>query len=100
MGKSFFENISSTGQQWLNSLSLDQCLALRNWLNGRIRFLKEIPFVKKKVEEIQLSARAYNALKANKLNTVEDILKYGTENIWRLPNVGEKTVNEIIASIS
>lgn len=95
MDDNFFINLDDRSQQWLNSLMLDDCKELQIWLRNRIRCLKRMPFIKRKIEELNLSTRAYNALKIEGLNTVEDIVKYGRENIWKIRHIGSKTVEEI-----
>lgn len=81
-------------------LNLNECLELRTWLNGRIRYLKQIPHVKKTIQDLNLSTRAYNALINHNLNTIEDILQFGTDKISILRNVGQKTAIEIINAIA
>ena len=96
----FFENISSNSQDWLNSLTSEECSELQQWLKNRIEYLNSIPFIKKKIEELNLSTRAYNALKLQDLNTVEDIVHSGFDNIGRIRNIGSKTVGEIQKAIT
>ncbi|HEV8283585.1 MAG TPA: DNA-directed RNA polymerase subunit alpha C-terminal domain-containing protein [Chitinophagaceae bacterium] len=95
MEKSFFENISCSSQEWLNSLTHEECNELQYWLKKRIKYLNDIPFIKKKIEDMELSPRAYNALKLQKLHTVEDIVHFGLDNIWKIRNIGTKTAVEI-----
>lgn len=49
----------------------------------------------KKVEELELSIRAINALKVNNITTVGDLVKWSRKDLLRLPNVGKLTVNEL-----
>jgi DNA-directed RNA polymerase alpha subunit len=100
MEKSFFEPLSASTQDWLNSLTLEDCNELQHWLKKRIKYLKGIPFIKKKIEDMDLSPRAYNALKLQKLDTVEDIVHFGIENIWKIRNIGKKTSAEIQQAIN
>jgi len=65
-----------------------------------MKYLNGIPFIKKKIEELDLSPRAYNALKLQKLHTVEDIVHFGIENIWKIRNIGKKTSAEIQQAIN
>ena len=51
------------------------------------------------IENLNLSARAYNALKAQKLDTIEDVLDFGLENIAMLRNAGPRTVKEVSDAI-
>jgi DNA-directed RNA polymerase alpha subunit len=95
MEKSFSEPLSISTQDWLNSLTLEECKELQGWLRKRVKYLNGIPFIKKKIEELNLSTRAYNALKLNNLHTVEDIVHLGLDNVWKIWNIGSKTVREI-----
>src|SRR4030095_9382642 len=95
MEKSFSEPLSISTQDWLNSLTPEECKELQAWLKKRVKYLNGIPFIKKKIEELNLSTRAYNALKLNNLHTVEDIIHLGLDNIRKIRNIGSKTVIEI-----
>ena len=100
MTKNYFENIPASSGNWLSSLSLEECNDLKQWLKKRIKYLKTIPFIKKKIEELDLSTRAYNALKLHDLLTVEDIVRLGFDNIGRIRNIGSKTVDEIKEAVA
>lgn len=95
MNHSFFKQIDSSFQQSLTNLNLEECQQLRSWLNGRINYLKNIPHIKKKIKDLNLSPRAYNALFRNGFITVEDVVLHGVENMALLKNVGTKTLTEI-----
>jgi DNA-directed RNA polymerase alpha subunit len=95
MNNSFFQKIDSSFQQSLTNLNLDECMELQMWLRGRVKYLKNIPHAKKKIQDLDLSIRAYNALLNNNLNTVEDVLRYGVDKVGLLKNIGQKTENEI-----
>ena len=100
MVNDFFDSIDTRSQGWLNSLKADECCELQHWLKKRIKYLNSIPFIKKNIEELNLSSRAYNALKLQKLHTVEDIVHYGLDNIWTIRNIGSKTVIEIKEAVA
>jgi len=100
MEKDFFENMSPNSQDWLNSLTHEECNELQLWLQGRIKYLNNIPLIKKKIDDLNLSARAYNALKSNNLFIVQDIVHFGIENIWKIRNIGTKTAAEIQQAIN
>ena len=100
MGNTFFENIPTSSKDWLNSLGDEECNELQHWLKRRIKYLNSIPFIKKKIEELDLSPRAYNALKSNNFFTVQDVVHFGVENIWKIRNIGSKTVEEIRNAIN
>jgi DNA-directed RNA polymerase alpha subunit len=99
MKDDFFDSSDPRSQDWLNSLSVENCNKLKHWLNKRIKYLRTIPNIKKKIEYINLSPRAYNALNLNNLHTVEDILRFGLNNLWKIRNIGAKTVIEIRLAI-
>ena len=48
-----------------------------------------------KIEELNLSVRAYNVLKRAGINTVEQICEYSAWELSRLRNMGAKTLEEI-----
>jgi hypothetical protein len=52
-----------------------------------------------RIEELDLTVRAYNVLKKNKLLTVKDIIEFGTNNIIGLKNAGRRTVKEVLDTI-
>jgi DNA-directed RNA polymerase alpha subunit len=78
-------------------LSLNECIAMRDYLTRRIRILKNIP--KDDIENLDLSVRAYNVLKAEQLHTIPDLVDFGVENIGRLKNAGSRTVKEIVQAL-
>jgi len=47
------------------------------------------------IEDITLSVRAYNALKAAKINTFLELKAYNTNELLRFRNVGRRTIREI-----
>ena len=49
----------------------------------------------KKVDELELSIRAMNALKTNDINTVKDIVIRQESELLRLPNFGRKSLNDV-----
>ena len=100
MANDFFERIDKSSQDWLNTLRLTECRELERWLKERIKYLDGQPFIKTKIEDLELSIRAYNALKLNKLYTVEDIIHFGIANIPLIRNIGSKTVIEIKKAIA
>ena len=53
-------------------------------------FVKDI-----KIENLNLSVRATNALKNHKISMLSQILTLGIESLSRISNIGVKTVNEI-----
>jgi len=53
----------------------------------------------KKVDELELSIRAMNALKLDNINTVYDIIKNGQTTLLRLPNFGIKSLNDVRSAL-
>ena len=51
------------------------------------------------VEELDLSVRAYNILRSEKLKTLKDIVEFELNNIIYIPNAGVGTVREIYKAI-
>lgn len=52
-----------------------------------------------KIEELNLSLRAYNCLKRNCINRVEQIVDKSREDLMDMPGVGFCTASEIIARL-
>lgn len=99
MQHEYFNKLDAKFQNSLINLRLSECIELRAWLDDRINYLENIPQLKKEVRDLNLSTRAYNALLQNNLQTVEDILRYGWQNIAVIKNIGAKTVAEIKEAI-
>lgn len=95
MQEEFFYSLDKKFQESLINLRLNECIELRKWLEERINYLENIPHLKKEVRDLNLSTRAYNALLQNNLHTVEEILRFGWQNIALIKNIGAKTVTEI-----
>lgn len=95
MQHGYFNKLDPKFKDSLISLRLNECIELRAWLNERINYLQNIPHIKKDVKDLNLSTRADNALLQNNLHTVEDILRFGWQNIAVIKNIGAKTVAEI-----
>ena len=56
----------------------------------------DVGFIKEhKIEDLQLSTRAYNALKRAKIDTIEELRAWDEEKLLNLPNVGSGIVSEI-----
>lgn len=51
------------------------------------------------IEELQLSARAYNCLKKAEINTVSELLKYSPEKLLELKNFGQKSADEVFSRL-
>lgn len=49
-----------------------------------------------RIEELQLSVRAYNVLKRNGINTVKDLMVLSEDVLRTFRNLGNKSINEII----
>ncbi len=60
----------------------------------------ENKLLKKTIEELDLSVRAYNCLKKANINTVGDLIKYKQQDLLKVRNLGRKTLKEIIEKLS
>jgi DNA-directed RNA polymerase alpha subunit len=47
------------------------------------------------IEELDLTARTNNVLKGNSIYTVEQLVTYSEEDLWKLELLGRKALNEI-----
>ena len=48
------------------------------------------------IEEMDLSVRSYNCLKRAGLNTIQDLLKKSKSDMFKVRNLGAKSVEEVI----
>ena len=85
-------NISSVGE-YINYLCYHNPKHLKCFLNDVSRATKQI-------EGIELSARAYNALRRKGINKLKDLIKLSYDDILEIPNVGPKIANEIFDKIA
>ena len=51
--------------------------------------------LKTSLEDLDLSVRAYNCLKAAKINTLADLVQYETHELLKFRNFGKKSLVEI-----
>lgn len=51
------------------------------------------------IEELDLSVRAYNALKNEGLNNIQDLMEKTKDQITKIKNLGKKSITEIINTI-
>jgi len=56
--------------------------------------LNEIP-----IEELVLSARAYNGLKRAQIHYVGDLIKYSLNDLKEIKNFGQKSIEEVVSSL-
>lgn len=52
------------------------------------------------IENLDLSVRAFNALKRSGVNTLDDLLHISVADLWQMRNVGAKSTKEIMEAIS
>ena len=53
-----------------------------------------------KIEELCLSARAYNCLRRARIDTVEQLQQLSDDDLFRIRNMGTRTVEEIREKVS
>ena len=51
--------------------------------------------LKTRIDELELSVRSSNCLKAAKIETLEDLVKRGEPEMLRFRNFGRKSLNEL-----
>jgi DNA-directed RNA polymerase subunit alpha len=51
------------------------------------------------IEELQLSARAYNCLKRSQINSIEDLLNYTKDDLLEIRNFGRKSADEVCNAV-
>jgi len=80
----------------------EECERLRlsvGTLEGNAPFLQR-SIVNTPVEELDLSARAYNGLKYRQIRTVGDLIQFSRDDMLAIKNVGRKTLAEIEAALA
>jgi DNA-directed RNA polymerase subunit alpha len=48
------------------------------------------------ISDLDISCRAYNCLKRAGINTTEDLCNMTTDDMWRVRNLGRKSLEEIL----
>lgn len=51
------------------------------------------------IEELELSVRSFNCLKRAGINTLEDLIEFGKDNIMKVRNLGRKSLDEVIEKL-
>ncbi|MFA4837864.1 MAG: DNA-directed RNA polymerase subunit alpha [Candidatus Neomarinimicrobiota bacterium] len=73
-----------------------------------VDFPKDIPnedivkvrnLLKKSVDEMELSVRSYNCLKANNIRTIADLVSKEESEMLKFKNFGRKSLNELMAKL-
>lgn len=79
---------------WFKTIEkLDKTTAKKD-TNIKQRDLKTIP-----IEELNLSARAYNGLKRAQINLIGELLNYSLNDLREIKNFGQKSVQEVIEAL-
>jgi DNA-directed RNA polymerase alpha subunit len=80
----------------LSYLTIEECKEVIDLLQKRIEIMEKIEERHTKpVEELALSPRIINILKANNLFTLEDMMDFGIDRIKLLRGIGDHTLHEI-----
>lgn len=75
------------------SKAYDEALAAAR--SGREATLKEQDLSKITIRELNLSVRAFNCLNRAEVNTLKELASYTESDLYKLRNVGRRTVSEI-----
>lgn len=62
-------------------------------------FMPAAPIKGTRVEELELSMRAYNCLQAEGIKTIEELCTKTHAELRKVPNLGNVTINQIIAEL-
>jgi DNA-directed RNA polymerase subunit alpha len=85
---------SKTIINWFKNIeNLDKTISKKE-TNITQRDLKTIP-----LEELNLSARAYNGLKRAQINLIGELLNYSLKDLREIKNFGQKSVQEVIEAL-
>ncbi len=69
-----------------------------NVVDEKILHMRKL--LKTPLEDLELSVRAYNCLKAAKINTLQELVQYDTNQLLKFRNFGKKSLTEIEALIN
>ena len=94
--KESITKIHNIGSKTYNELLFVQANVPKEMFN-KLK-LEKIP--KKLIESLPLNTRAYNALKGANVNTVQELINLTPEEIYKLKNIGKKTLDEILSIIN
>jgi DNA-directed RNA polymerase subunit alpha len=86
---------SKTIINWFKTIeNLDKTPLKKDKNINKQRDLKTIP-----IEELNLSARAYNGLKRAQINLIGELLNYSLNDLREIKNFGQKSVQEVIEAL-
>lgn len=60
---------------------------------------KQVKLMELPIEEMDLSVRSYNCLKGAGINTIQDLLKKSKSDMFKVRNLGAKSVEEVIQKL-
>ena len=83
---------SKTIINWFQTIENLEINKLKNDNPQNQRDIKTIP-----IEELNLSARAYNGLKRAQINLIGELLNYSLKDLREIKNFGQKSVQEVLA---
>lgn len=85
---------STTIINWFKTIeNLDTTTSIKK-ADVKQRDIKTIP-----IEELNLSARAYNGLKRAQINLIGELLNYSLNGLREIKNFGQKSVQEVIEAL-
>lgn len=85
---------STTIINWFKTIeNLDTTTSIKE-ADVKQRDIKTIP-----IEELNLSARAYNGLKRAQINLIGELLNYSLNGLREIKNFGQKSVQEVIEAL-
>lgn len=85
---------SKTIINWFKAIENLDKPSLKKETNTKQRDLRTIP-----IEELNLSARAYNGLKRAQINLIGELLNYSLNDLREIKNFGQKSVQEVIEAL-
>jgi DNA-directed RNA polymerase alpha subunit len=90
-------------QMTISSMSLSHCKLIYSWLENRIKQLEnDMALYNMTIQDLGLSTRAYNILRANKIDTINQLLTLTSDwnNARMLTGVGATILKEMQQKIS
>ena len=57
---------------------------------------KQVKVLEMPIEDMDLSVRSYNCLKRANINTIEDLTKKSKDDMLKVRNLGQKSLEEVI----
>jgi hypothetical protein len=76
------------------------CVKLYQAPKGESPWPRDIADYYRKIDELDLSVRSHNCLKSANIATVGDLVQWSGSNLLRIPNLGRRSLRDIIETLA